>query len=87
MKIIKKHIQKIKKTNNPLLRCVPNGQKERNDHSERLMDGKDVGLPTKQGPKNCINPFQANVPFLYSLKTGFLTFSGGTEMEYWREMS
>ena len=51
------------------------------------MDGKDVGLPTKQGPKNCINPFQANVPFLYSLKTGFLTFSGGTEMEYWREMS
>ena len=31
---------------------------------------------------SCSNLFQANVPFLYSLKTrGFLTFSGGIEME------
>ena len=29
-----------------------------------------------------INPFQANVPFLYPLKT----FSGGIEREHWPEM-
>ena len=37
------------------------------------------------------NPFQANVPFLYSLKSsenhGFLTFSGGKELEHWSWMS
>ena len=33
-----------------------------------------------------INPFNANVPFLYPLKTkGFLTFLGGIEMGNWRE--
>ena len=34
-----------------------------------------------------VNPFQANVPFLYPLKIrGFLTFSGGIERENWLEM-
>ena len=34
-----------------------------------------------------INPFQANVPFLYPLKTSEnLTFSGGIEREHWPEM-
>ena len=33
------------------------------------------------------NPFQANVPFLYPLKTsGLLTVSGGIEREHWPEM-
>ena len=31
-----------------------------------------------------IHPFQANVSFLYTLKTsGFLMFSGGIEREHW----
>ena len=37
------------------------------------------------------NPFQANLPFLYSLKSsenrGFLTFSGGKALEHWSWMS
>ena len=38
-----------------------------------------------------LKPFQAKVPFLYSLKTSgnlwvFLTFSGGVEREHWSEM-
>ena len=37
-----------------------------------------------------INPFQANVPFLYPLKTsekeGFLMFSEIVESEHWPEM-
>ena len=37
-----------------------------------------------------VNLFQANVPFVYSLKRrntcGFLTFSGGIKMEYWGKM-
>ena len=33
-----------------------------------------------------INPFHANVPFLYPMKTfGFPTFSGTLEMGHWRE--
>ena len=37
--------------------------------------------------KRMINPFQANAPFLYPLKTsGFLTFSGLIEREHWPEM-
>ena len=37
--------------------------------------------------KRMINPFQANAPFLYPLKTsGFLTFSGRIEGEHWPEM-
>ena len=39
-----------------------------------------------------INPFEADLPFLYPLKIsenerlakGFLTFSGGIEMENWK---
>ena len=37
-----------------------------------------------------INPFQANVPLLYPLKssetTSFLTIPGGMELEHWPEM-
>ena len=40
---------------------------------------------------NGFNPFYVNVPFLYPLKRqqtrGFLTFTGGIEMEHWGEMS
>ena len=37
-----------------------------------------------------VNPFKANVPFLYPLKTsenfGFLTFSGGVETEHYAKV-
>ena len=34
-----------------------------------------------------LNPFDAKVSFLYPLKNiGFLIFSGGGEMEHWREI-
>ena len=37
--------------------------------------------------ENAINPLNPNVPFLYPLKTsGFLTFSGGMQMEHWAKM-
>ena len=33
-----------------------------------------------------VNPFQANVSFLYALKTRGLLFSGGIERKNWLEM-
>ena len=33
-----------------------------------------------------VNPFLPNVPILYPLKKGFLTFSGSIEIEHWDKM-
>lgn len=53
--------------------------------------GKKLEKQTRQNPNQneSFTPFQANVLFLYPLKTqkttGCLTFSGGIDMKNWRE--